>query len=38
MSRERLIVALDVPTPQPALDLVDKLGNAVNFYMASDSS
>ena len=32
MSRERLIVALDVPTPQAALALVDRLGDAANFY------
>lgn len=32
MSRERLIVALDVPAPQDALALVDRLGDAANFY------
>lgn len=32
MSRDRLIVALDVPTPEDALNLVDGLGDAVNFY------
>ena len=32
MSRDRLIVALDVPTPSHALALVDKLGNAASFY------
>lgn len=34
MSHERLIVALDVPTPQQALALVEKLGDAANFYKA----
>ena len=34
MSRERLIVALDVPTPRQALDLVEKLADAANFYKA----
>ena len=34
MSRERLIVALDVPTPREALKLVEKLGDAANFYKA----
>ncbi len=29
---ERLIVALDVPDPQAARDLVDRLGDAVHFY------
>ena len=29
---ERLIVALDVPTPQEARQLVEKLGDAVRFY------
>ena len=29
---ERLILALDVPTPQAALDLVAKLGSSVRFY------
>ena len=32
VSRERLIVALDVPTPQDALELVDRLGDAACFY------
>lgn len=32
MNREHLIVALDVPTPRDALALVDRLGNAANFY------
>ena len=32
MSRDRLIVALDVPTPSDALALVDKLGDAASFY------
>jgi orotidine-5'-phosphate decarboxylase len=30
--RDRLIVALDVPTKQNALDLVEKLGDSINFY------
>ena len=30
--RDRLIVALDVPTKQSALDLVERLGDSVNFY------
>lgn len=30
--RDRLIFALDVPTADAARDLVDKLGDAVNFY------
>lgn len=34
MSRERLIVALDVPAPREALKLVEKLGDAANFYKA----
>ena len=34
MSRERLIVALDVPTPQEAIALIEKLGDAANFYKA----
>ena len=34
MSRERLIVALDLPTPQQALKLVDTLGDAACFYKA----
>jgi orotidine-5'-phosphate decarboxylase len=29
---ERLIVALDVPTPREARELVDRLGDAVHFY------
>ena len=32
MSRDRLIVALDVPTTEEALALVDKLGDAAGFY------
>ncbi|WP_446831066.1 orotidine-5'-phosphate decarboxylase [Candidatus Foliamicus sp.] len=32
MSRDRLIVALDVATPAEALALVDKLGDAAGFY------
>ena len=32
MSRERLIVALDVPSPADALALVDRLGDAAVFY------
>lgn len=32
MSRDRLIVALDVPTPSHALALVDRLGDAAGFY------
>ncbi len=32
MSRDRLIVALDVPAPADALDLADKLGDAAGFY------
>ena len=32
MSRDRLIVALDVATPAEALDLVDTLGDAAAFY------
>ena len=32
MSRDRLIVALDVPAPSDALALVDKLGDAAGFY------
>ena len=32
MSHDRLIVALDVPTPSHALSLVDKLGDAASFY------
>ncbi len=30
--RERLIVALDVPTPSAALGLVERLGDAASFY------
>src|SRR6266705_1137187 len=30
--RDRLIVALDVTTKQSALNLVEKLGDSVNFY------
>ena len=32
MSRDRLIVALDVPAPSDALDLADQLGDAAGFY------
>lgn len=32
MSRDRLIVALDVPTPSAAIALVDALGDAAGFY------
>ncbi len=32
MSRDRLIVALDTPTPADALALVDTLGDAASFY------
>ena len=32
MSRDRLIVALDVPAPRDALELVDRLGDAACFY------
>ena len=32
MSRDRLIVALDVPAPPEALELVDRLGDAACFY------
>lgn len=31
-SRERLIMALDVPNPDSALELVERLGDAVQFY------
>jgi orotidine-5'-phosphate decarboxylase len=31
-SRDRLIFALDVPTPEEALSLVDRLGDSVTFY------
>jgi orotidine-5'-phosphate decarboxylase len=31
-ANDRLIVALDVPTSQEALDLVDELGDLVSFY------
>ena len=34
MSRDRLIVALDVPGPDDALALVEALGDAANFYKA----
>lgn len=32
VDRERLIFALDVPRPDDALDLADRLGDSVNFY------
>lgn len=31
-TRDRLIVALDVPTYSQAMDLIDRLGDQVNFY------
>ncbi|SEQ51501.1 orotidine-5'-phosphate decarboxylase [Faunimonas pinastri] len=31
-ARDRTIVALDLPTPRAASDLVDRLGDAVSFY------
>jgi orotidine-5'-phosphate decarboxylase len=30
--RDRLIVALDVPTKQSALNLIERLGDSINFY------